>query len=53
MATLDRWTTLAVELAHTRALDETRGVAIQVGSSSLSSVCMVEKMLSVSLDFAL
>ncbi|KAG7236466.1 hypothetical protein INR49_000840 [Caranx melampygus] len=29
MATLDWWTTLAVELAHTRALDETRGVAIQ------------------------
>ncbi|XP_034397666.1 protein transport protein Sec24C [Cyclopterus lumpus] len=29
MATLDRRTTLAVELAHTRALDETRGVAIQ------------------------
>ncbi|XP_008286897.1 protein transport protein Sec24C [Stegastes partitus] len=30
MATLDRWTTLAVELAHSRALDETRGVAIQL-----------------------
>ncbi|XP_006809662.1 protein transport protein Sec24C [Neolamprologus brichardi] len=30
LATLDTWTTLAVELAHTRALDETRGVAIQV-----------------------
>ncbi|XP_047449036.1 protein transport protein Sec24C [Mugil cephalus] len=30
LATLDRWTTLAVELAHNRALDETRGVAIQV-----------------------
>uniref|UniRef100_A0A3P8SWK9 Uncharacterized protein n=1 Tax=Amphiprion percula TaxID=161767 RepID=A0A3P8SWK9_AMPPE len=30
MATLDRWTTLAVELAHSRALDETRGVVIQV-----------------------
>ncbi|KAL6114841.1 uncharacterized protein ACO6RY_05514 [Pungitius sinensis] len=29
MATLDRRTTLAVELAHNRALDETRGVAIQ------------------------
>ncbi|KAG7489059.1 transport protein Sec24C-like isoform X1 [Solea senegalensis] len=29
MATLDQWTTLGVELAHTRALDETRGVAIQ------------------------
>ncbi|XP_035514424.1 protein transport protein Sec24C [Morone saxatilis] len=29
MATLDCFTTLAVELAHTRALDETRGVAIQ------------------------
>lgn len=29
MATLDRRTTLAMELAHTRALDETRGVAIQ------------------------
>ncbi|XP_029365902.1 protein transport protein Sec24C [Echeneis naucrates] len=29
LATLDKWTTLAVELAHTRALDETRGVAIQ------------------------
>ncbi|KAM9360127.1 protein transport protein Sec24C [Symphorus nematophorus] len=29
MATLDWLTTLAVELAHTRALDETRGVAIQ------------------------
>lgn len=36
MATLDWWTTLAVELAHTRALDETRGVAIQVGSCSSS-----------------
>lgn len=30
MATLDWQTTLAVELAHTRALDKTRGVAIQV-----------------------
>uniref|UniRef100_A0A3Q1GYI3 Si:dkey-13n15.2 n=1 Tax=Acanthochromis polyacanthus TaxID=80966 RepID=A0A3Q1GYI3_9TELE len=30
MATIDRWTTLAVELAHSRALDETRGVVIQV-----------------------
>ncbi|XP_072243466.1 protein transport protein Sec24C [Leuresthes tenuis] len=30
MATLDKRTTLAVELAHTRALDETRGAAIQV-----------------------
>ncbi|XP_061586196.1 uncharacterized protein si:dkey-13n15.2 [Cololabis saira] len=30
MATLDSRTTLAVELAHTRALDETRGAAIQV-----------------------
>ncbi|XP_051279774.1 protein transport protein Sec24C [Dicentrarchus labrax] len=30
MATLDCFTTLAVELAHTRALDETRGVAVQV-----------------------
>nr|XP_020444135.1 protein transport protein Sec24C-like isoform X2 [Monopterus albus] len=30
MATLDGWTTLAVELAHTRPLDETRGVAVQV-----------------------
>ncbi|XP_038560323.1 protein transport protein Sec24C-like [Micropterus salmoides] len=29
MATLDWLTTLAVELAHTRALDEARGVAIQ------------------------
>ncbi|XP_023813915.1 protein transport protein Sec24C-like isoform X2 [Oryzias latipes] len=29
MATLDRRTTLAVELAHTRALDEARGAAIQ------------------------
>nr|XP_040051121.1 protein transport protein Sec24C isoform X2 [Gasterosteus aculeatus aculeatus] len=29
MATLDRRTTLAVELAHNRALDETRGVAVQ------------------------
>ncbi|KAM9858209.1 protein transport protein Sec24C [Aulostomus maculatus] len=29
MATLDRRTTLAVELAHSRALDEARGVAIQ------------------------
>lgn len=29
LATLDWRTTLAVELAHTRALDETRGVAIQ------------------------
>lgn len=31
MATLDRRTTLAVELAHTRALDEARGAAIQAG----------------------
>ncbi|XP_078141465.1 protein transport protein Sec24C isoform X2 [Centroberyx gerrardi] len=30
MATLDWWTTLAVELTHTRALDEKRGAAIQV-----------------------
>ncbi|KAM9744591.1 LOW QUALITY PROTEIN: protein transport protein Sec24C [Menidia menidia] len=30
MATLDRRTTLAAELAYTRALDETRGAAIQV-----------------------
>ena len=30
MATLDHFTTLAVELAHTRALDESRAVAIQV-----------------------
>lgn len=30
MATLDRRTTLAVELTHTRALDEKRGAAIQV-----------------------
>nr|XP_015815958.2 protein transport protein Sec24C [Nothobranchius furzeri]XP_015815959.2 protein transport protein Sec24C [Nothobranchius furzeri] len=29
MATLERRTTLAVELTHTRALDETRGAAIQ------------------------
>ncbi|XP_034548618.1 protein transport protein Sec24C isoform X2 [Notolabrus celidotus] len=29
MASLDVFTTLAVELAHTRAVDETRGVAIQ------------------------
>ncbi|XP_036955278.1 protein transport protein Sec24C isoform X1 [Acanthopagrus latus] len=29
MATLDHFTTLAVELAHTRALDESRAVAIQ------------------------
>ncbi|KAK2838022.1 hypothetical protein Q5P01_015234 [Channa striata] len=29
LATLDRQTALAVELAHSRALDETRGVAIQ------------------------
>ncbi|XP_031161645.1 protein transport protein Sec24C isoform X2 [Sander lucioperca] len=29
MATLDWRTTLAIELAHSRALDETRGVAIQ------------------------
>ncbi|XP_035020897.1 protein transport protein Sec24C [Hippoglossus stenolepis] len=29
MATLDQWTTLAVELSHTRGLDEKRGVAIQ------------------------
>ncbi|CAN9512969.1 unnamed protein product [Ophioblennius macclurei] len=33
LAALDRWTTLAVELAHTRPLDETRGVAIQVAMS--------------------
>lgn len=32
LATLDPRTTLAVELAHTRALDETTGVAIQVCS---------------------
>ncbi|XP_029960116.1 protein transport protein Sec24C [Salarias fasciatus] len=36
LATLDRWTTLAVELAHTRPLDETRGVAIQVAMSYVS-----------------
>lgn len=30
MATLDHFTTLAVELAHSRSLDETRAVAIQV-----------------------
>ncbi|MEQ2205002.1 hypothetical protein XENOCAPTIV_022873, partial [Xenoophorus captivus] len=30
MATLDWRTTLAVELAHSKALDETRGAAIQV-----------------------
>ncbi|XP_069543883.1 protein transport protein Sec24C isoform X1 [Brachyistius frenatus] len=30
MATLDRRTTVAAELAHTRALEEARGVAIQV-----------------------
>ncbi|XP_068166997.1 protein transport protein Sec24C [Antennarius striatus] len=29
MASLDRFTTLAVELAHIRSLDETRGVAVQ------------------------
>ncbi|XP_015257475.1 PREDICTED: protein transport protein Sec24D-like, partial [Cyprinodon variegatus] len=29
MATLDRRTTLAVELAHSKALDETRGAALQ------------------------
>ncbi|CAJ1069455.1 protein transport protein Sec24C isoform X1 [Xyrichtys novacula] len=29
MATVDGFTTLAVELAHTRTVDETRGVAIQ------------------------
>ncbi|XP_075881985.1 protein transport protein Sec24C isoform X2 [Nelusetta ayraudi] len=29
MATVDQFTTLAVELAHTRALDESRAVAIQ------------------------
>ncbi|XP_068455040.1 protein transport protein Sec24C [Clinocottus analis] len=33
LATLDRRTTLAVELAHTRALDEARGVAIQTALS--------------------
>ncbi|XP_070690130.1 protein transport protein Sec24C [Pempheris klunzingeri] len=33
MATLDWLTTLAVELAHTRAVDETRGVAIQAALS--------------------
>lgn len=31
MAALDHWTTVAVEIAHTRSLDETRGAAIQVG----------------------
>ncbi|KAF0034268.1 hypothetical protein F2P81_014334 [Scophthalmus maximus] len=30
LATLDRRTTLAVELSHTRGLDETRGAAIQL-----------------------
>lgn len=34
MATLSRFTTQAVELAHTRALEEARGVAIQVGLCS-------------------
>ncbi|XP_028270110.1 protein transport protein Sec24C isoform X2 [Parambassis ranga] len=33
MATLNSWTTLAVEFAHTRTLDETRGVVIQVALS--------------------
>lgn len=37
MATLDRFTTLAVELAHTRALDETRGVAIQVATVEITA----------------
>lgn len=32
MATLNHFTTLAVELAHTRALDESRAVAIQVAT---------------------
>lgn len=35
MATLDRFTTLAVELAYTRALDEARGVVVQVGSEQV------------------
>lgn len=45
MATLDWQTTLAVELAHSRALDEKRGVAIQV---SLLFVCCSNCMLSES-----
>lgn len=44
LATLDTWTTLAVELAHTRALDETRGVAIQVGLSFKSIIVTILKL---------
>lgn len=36
VATIDWQTTLAVELAHSRALDETRGVAIQVSLWSVN-----------------
>lgn len=46
MATLDTWTTLAVELAHTRALDETRGVAIQVGLSFKSIIVTILKLFA-------
>ena len=35
LATLDWRTTLAVELAYLRDLDEKRGVAIQVGATQL------------------
>lgn len=33
MATMNQFTTQAVELAHSRGLDETRGVTIQVDNS--------------------
>lgn len=33
MATMDQFTTQAVELAHSRGLDEARGVIIQVANS--------------------
>lgn len=46
LATLDTWTTLAVELAHTRALDETRGVAIQVRLSFKSIIVTILKLFA-------
>lgn len=39
MATMDHFTTQAVELAHSRGLDETRGVTIQVVNSVQLTVC--------------
>lgn len=46
MATMDHFTTQAVELAHSRCLDETRGVTIQVVKlCSADSLLMLMLML--------